>query len=122
MIADLVLRGGRVFTGGAPAEAVAIAGDRIVAAGTARDVRALEGSRTRVVDLRGRMALAGFHDAHTHLLGAGLVQGELSLLDARSPEECARKARAAAGSPAEWLIGRGWDPDVFPERAWPHRA
>ncbi len=123
MQAELVLRGGRIFTGleHRPfAFALAVEGGRVVAVGDESDVET--GPRTRVIDLRGRLAVPGFHDAHTHLLGAGLVQDELSLLGARSAEECGERVRERARSaPGEWVLGRGWDPDLFPEKAWPHR-
>jgi predicted amidohydrolase YtcJ len=125
MQADLVIRGGRVFTALAHrpfCEALAIQDGRIVAVGTDAQVRDLTGPKTRVVDLRGRLALPGFHDAHTHLLGAGLLSDELSLEDARSPQECAaRAAERARARPGEWVLGRGWDADRFPGAAWPHR-
>jgi predicted amidohydrolase YtcJ len=123
MQAELVLRGGRIFTGleHRPfAFALAVRGGRVVAVGDERDVEI--GPKTRVIDLEGRLAVPGFHDAHTHLLGAGLVQDELSLLGARSAEECGDRVRERARTaPGEWVLGRGWDPDLFPEKAWPHR-
>src|SRR4051812_50155808 len=60
--ADLVLTGGRIFTGDAAktwAEALAVRGNRIVAVGADRDVRPLIGPRSRVVELRGRTVTAG---------------------------------------------------------------
>ncbi|MBI3725837.1 amidohydrolase family protein, partial [bacterium] len=127
MNADLVLRGGRVFTavGHRPfCSALAAQGGLVVACGEERDVASLVGPRTRVVELDGRLALPGFHDAHTHLLGAGLTQDELSLTGARSPEECSLRVRERALERArgEWIVGRGWDPDLFPGRAWPERS
>lgn len=126
MQAELVLRGGRIFTGleHRPfAQALAIQGGRVSHVGDDHDVKRLVGPRTRVVELRGRVAIPGFHDAHTHLLGAGLVQDELSLLGARSAEECAAKvkARAKGAKGGDWILGRGWDPDLFPGSEWPHR-
>jgi hypothetical protein len=51
---ELVLRNGRVFTGGpgnAVAEAVAIPGDRVVAVGAEAEVCARRGEDTPVIDL-----------------------------------------------------------------------
>jgi predicted amidohydrolase YtcJ len=124
MHAELVFRGGRVFTGleHRPfAEALAVQGGRIAFAGAESDAKRLVGPKTRVVELGGRLALPGFHDAHTHLLGAGLVQDELSLLGARSPEECAARVRERAARSREWITGRGWDADLFQGGAWPHK-
>lgn len=67
---DLVLVDGRVFTADSAwpwAEAVAIAGDRILAVGSSAEVLALAGPSTRRVALEGRLVLPGFNDAHAHL-------------------------------------------------------
>ncbi len=49
-------------------EAIAIAGDRIVAIGSNAEIAALAGPETQIVDLEGRTVLPGFIDAHAHLL------------------------------------------------------
>src|SRR5581483_12253603 len=120
-----VLRGGRIFTGleHRPfAESLAVQGGRVSHVGDAHDAKRLIGPRTRVVELGGRLAVPGFHDAHTHLLGAGLVQDDLSLVGAASAEECAAKVKKRVARNGEsWVIGRGWDADLFPGGAWPHR-
>src|SRR6185503_10650543 len=69
--ADRIFLNGRLWTGDASrprAEALAIAGDRIVAVGSAKDVLEHRGPRTEVVDLKGRFACPGFNDAHLHFL------------------------------------------------------
>jgi hypothetical protein len=67
--AGTVFRGGIVYTADArrtTAEAVAVAGGRIVCVGTSDDVSPFIGVRTEVVDLGGRMLLPGFIDSHAH--------------------------------------------------------
>lgn len=54
------------------AEAVAIYDGKIVAVGTAQEVGALAGKRTRVIDLGGRCVVPGQYDNHVHMLLAGL--------------------------------------------------
>lgn len=71
--ADVILVGGAVFTADSArprAEAVAIKGDRIQGVGSEREIRALAGPATRVVDVRGKTVLPGLIDAHVHVLGA----------------------------------------------------
>jgi predicted amidohydrolase YtcJ len=68
--ADLVLLGGKVFTADSThlwAEAVAIAGERVIAVGTTAEVRRLVGAKTRVYDLGGRIVIPGINDAHQHI-------------------------------------------------------
>jgi len=76
--ADLVLTGGAVYTVDAArtwAQAVAIRGGRIAAVGTDAEMRPHVGPRTEVVNLRGRMVLPGFQDAHVHASGGDLERG-----------------------------------------------
>jgi predicted amidohydrolase YtcJ len=68
--ADLVVRGGRVFTvdDAQPwAEAVAVRGEQIVAVGDEAEVLELAGPATQVVDATGGLVLPGFVDAHNHV-------------------------------------------------------
>lgn len=122
--ADLVLAGGTVFTGDGVCRAVALRGGVVVAAGGDEVARDWTGRATRVVSLEGRAALPGLHDAHTHLLGGALAMDALDLLGARSDDDLARAvaARVAARGPREWVLGRGWDADLFPGGRWPTRA
>lgn len=55
-------------------EAVAIAGDRFLAAGTTADVRKLARSTTNQIDLGGRTVLPGLQDSHTHPISAALSE------------------------------------------------
>src|ERR1051325_4052805 len=71
---DLILAGGKVFTADPArpwAEAVAIAGARIVAVGSSAEVRPLPGPATRATELQKRVVVPGFNDAHPHV-GGGL--------------------------------------------------
>src|SRR5437667_1748997 len=73
-VPDLVLSNGKIITVDERftiAQAVAIKGDRIVAAGANSDVVRLAGPNTRRIDLRGRSVIPGLIDNHMHLLRAG---------------------------------------------------
>lgn len=117
--ADLVFTGGPVFTANAVrsrASAVAVAGGRIVAVGSDDDVRELIGTGTEVVDLRGRMLLPGFQDAHVHPVWGGLdlMRCDLSEL-ITEPEYLERIGAYAARNPDEpWVLGGGWSMSAFP--------
>ena len=66
---DLILLNGKVFTSNLTkptVEAVAIRGDRIIAAGASKEIERLAGAKTRRVDLRGHVVVPGFNDAHFH--------------------------------------------------------
>ena len=117
--ADLILTGGRIFTGDAAktwAEALAVRGNRIVAVGADRDVRPLVGPATRVIALRGRTVTAGFQDAHVHPTHGGLARIRCELHDARGKDEYLRliAGYAAANPDREWILGGGWSLSDFP--------
>ncbi|NWG12415.1 MAG: amidohydrolase [Acidobacteria bacterium] len=111
--ADLVLANGKVVTlnpASSEASAIAIRGDRIAAVGSDAAVRLHVGPSTKVIDLRGNLAIPGFIESHAHFTGIGRARMELDLTKARNWEEiiewvteAVRKAR-----PGEWIRGRGW--------------
>jgi predicted amidohydrolase YtcJ len=122
--ADLIVTGGRVWTGNAAqpeAEAIAVLGERIVAVGTAGQVEASRGEKTRVVDARGRRVLPGFNDAHVHFLSGGQQLESVELRDAASPDEFARRiaAHAAKLGANEWVVGGRWDDQLWTPRKLP---
>ena len=126
--ADTILRNGTVFTNDAAhplAEAVAVRGSRIAAVGTSAEMQALVGPKTWDIDLRGGAVIPGLTDAHCHLLGLGLSLRQVDLRGCASPKECAaRLANVVTTLPAdEWVLGRGWDQNLFADKAFPtHRA
>src|SRR5882672_9676168 len=77
-----------------------------------------------VVDLEGRAVLPGLVDAHGHLMHLARGRLTLDVGGAGSEAEVAERvaARAAATPRGEWLGGRGWDHNRWPERQWPTRA
>jgi predicted amidohydrolase YtcJ len=67
---DLILVNGRIFTSVAArpyVQALAIRGERIIAAGDSPAIAALADSNTRKIDLAGRSVIPGINDAHDHL-------------------------------------------------------
>src|SRR5215470_10409293 len=127
--ADVVFTGGAVYTtdpagrrmvpagSGPPASAVAVRADRIVAVGDAADagLTDLIGSRTEVVDLRGRALLPGFQDAHVHPAFAGVTMVGCSLIGAATLDEAISRIEAyvAANPDKQWISGSGWRMEWF---------
>src|SRR5512143_358323 len=114
--ADLILWGGKVITMDPrrpAARAVAIKDGRFLRAGSDEEAKALAGSKTRRIDLRGRTVVPGFIDSHQHLSQYGT---ELLQIDC-SPNRCKTIAdiqkavlQEARRKPAgEWIRGVGYD-------------
>ncbi len=117
--ADLVFVNGAVYTVDAArtwAQAVAVTGGRIAAVGADEDIKDLAGSGTEVIDLRGRLLLPGFQDAHVHPVAGGIDMLQCDLHDLGTKEEYLRAISdyAAEHPDAEWILGGGWSQDVFP--------
>ncbi len=113
--ADTLLKGGRIWRGlGLPeASALALWKGRVLAAGTESELSGLVGPATGVVDLRGRLAVPGFCDAHEHLIPIGLGLVELDFKPPRATAIAqivdAVAAEARRLGPGAWIIGRGYD-------------
>jgi predicted amidohydrolase YtcJ len=118
--ADLVLRGGAVYTMDAArtwASTVAIRGGRIVYVGGDPLPVGLTGPHTETVELAGRMVLPGFQDAHVHPIASGIDLGECDLNAARTAAEAADSIRAYARAHPDlpWIRGAGWQLPLFPQ-------
>jgi predicted amidohydrolase YtcJ len=106
------------------AEALAIANGTIVASGSSDEMLALASSATRVVDLQRSTVIPGLVDAHVHwqMYSESLLQ--VDLFEVPSREEAVERVAAAAAvaGPGEWILGRGWIQDVWPDRGFPNAA
>ncbi|MGB3328068.1 MAG: amidohydrolase family protein, partial [Thermomicrobiales bacterium] len=106
--ADHILLG-QVLTlddAGTRAEAVAIAGGRVVATGSRQAMLELRGPATQVRDFPGATLIPGFNDAHAHMDSIGTRQLRPSLEGARGIEDVlARIGALAARTPkGEWIV------------------
>jgi predicted amidohydrolase YtcJ len=124
--ADLVLRGGHVWAGkGRPAAtAIAVKDGRVSAVGSDADVQSWIGTATRVVDLRGRLVVPGFNDAHVHFLSGGFGLLSVDLRDARDEEDFVRRIAAHARTlpRGTWIQEGNWDHETWPSKSLPTRA
>ncbi len=113
--AETLISGGRIFRGlhEGFADAVAIAGGRVIACGDRAAVEALAGPGTRRIDLAGRVAIPAFNDAHQHLLplGLGMAHVNLRAEEVRTLDDLLSRIRDAARTAPRgaWVLGRGYD-------------
>jgi predicted amidohydrolase YtcJ len=89
----------------------------------AADVEALIGPNTRVIDLHKQFAMPGFNDAHAHLFSAAYAKLEVDLSGAKSLAEFQQRIRdrLKGYKSGEWILGRGWDHTLWPEKKFPTR-
>lgn len=95
--ADIIITNGKVITmdDAAPrADAVAIAGNRIVAVGSVEEAMAFAGPATRIIDAEGGTILPGFNESHMHIFGGSLGLTQLSLIGIRGEEALGRAVSA----------------------------
>jgi len=113
--ADTIYRNGYVYTVDAKdsvQQALALRAGRIVYVGDDRGALALQGKRTKVVDLHGRMLMPGLIDAHMHPLSGGkrLLHCNLNYEPLTVPQFQARIQACANKDkdPNTWLFVVNW--------------
>lgn len=106
--ADTLLINARVYTVNEAqpwAEAVAIAGGKIVFVGSVKDAMMWRGHKTEVIDLAGGMLLPGFIDSHSHILLGGAHVDDLVLDPTDEPDQWILQVQAfAKAHPEQELI------------------
>jgi len=125
--ADTILTNARIYTVDKKqpwAQSVAIRDGRIVAVGSAAAVARTKGANTRVVDLRGRLVLPAFGDAHAHPLFGALSHTRCSLHDGKSIADYTRIiTKCVADTPGTGAVyGVGWEDSLFPPNGVPNKA
>lgn len=119
---------GTVYTGALPlAQAFIVEDGRFTFAGTDAEALAQRRPGDELVDLGGQFVCSGFNDSHMHLVEYGyLLQMPQLAEHTGSLAEMLECMRAfLAGHPRQgdaWLIGRGWNQDLFSDtRRMPDR-
>jgi predicted amidohydrolase YtcJ len=111
---------------GPPAQALAVRSGRIAAIGDTRDIRAMAGPATRVIDVGGRTVIPGLIDSHIHAIRAGLTYtSEVHWSGVRSLDEALDRLRTAAQTAPKgtWLVvAGGWTDRQFREDRRPTQA
>lgn len=109
---SLLIENARVYTVNPKqprARAIAVSGDRIVAAGD--DLSRYAAGAVRRIDAKGATVIPGLIDSHAHLRGLGALLESRDLRFVKSVAEIAEYVRqeAARHAPGEWILGRNWD-------------
>ncbi len=114
---------GRIHRGpadAAPAEALAVAEGRVIAVGSAAEVRAALPDAPDTIELGGDVIVPGFLDAHHHFVLSALIAGWPSAREARSVSDVQDALRTAAAARDEgWIFVTGVDPQQLAEDVYP---
>jgi predicted amidohydrolase YtcJ len=131
--ADSIWSGGTILTmndKAMRAEAVAVAGGKILAVGKRSEVMKFKGPATQLMDLEGRTLVPGFVDGHGHVVVGGLQALSANLLappdgqvtDIASLQQTLRdwaQKNAAAVEKVKVIIGFGYDNSQLKELRHP---
>ncbi|MCC5880461.1 MAG: amidohydrolase [Idiomarina sp.] len=95
---------------------------RIVAIGNA-DLES-EYSDAERINLHGKTLLPGLIDSHGHIhgLGENLIQVDLRGLNNRTATVAKVANYADANLELDWVLGRGWNQEIWPTRDYPNRT
>ncbi|MGQ0543398.1 MAG: amidohydrolase [Blastocatellia bacterium] len=112
--ADLVIINAKVRTmakENPAAEAIAVAGNEIIAVGTTKSILKFAGKETKIIDAKGRLVLPGFNDAHVHFMNIGTLFSTIDLRSVKSSKEMEEKlAHYARFLPkGRWILGGHWN-------------
>lgn len=122
----LLFHNGRIYLNdeqGTVATALLVKGGRVLAAGERTDIeRRPEAVSARRIDLMQGTAVPGLQDAHGHLESLASALDALDLHGAPSYAALIERVRQQAERQKEgtWIIGRGWDQNLWPEKSLPH--
>ncbi|WP_342769266.1 amidohydrolase [Peribacillus asahii] len=123
--ADIIIKSNSVFTGLSEQPeslAIAIKGNRILEVGKKEDILVFQGDKTEVIDVGDQLVMAGFHDAHLHImLGSLFSHYCVSLTDVQSADEAVAKVKVYSEEQnnQEWIIGTGWDHTAWGDKEFP---
>jgi predicted amidohydrolase YtcJ len=111
---EIILYNGNIFTVDPKeptAQAVAIAGGRLMAVGNNADILKMASAKTKKIDLGYKTVLPGFIDAHTHPAYSGIKHLKMVDCDLRSIKDIkeAIRQRAAITPKGNWVEGFKYD-------------
>ena len=96
---------------------------KILAVGSAGELQARY-PQARRLEVGSATVVPGLIDAHAHVGGLGFAMMSADLVGTASKAEVLARLRENAKGlkPGEWLVGRGWDQNDWPEKTFPNAA
>lgn len=106
---------GKIWTGNPEkpwAEAMAVAGDTLMAIGSKEEMQALTGKDTKTTDAgHDHLVVPGFIDSHSHFVESGFELASVQLHEAKTKKEFIQRIADYAKTlkPGTWIIGGNFD-------------
>jgi len=121
--ADLIIHHSKIYTvdsAFSTAEAMAVKDGKVLAVGK-EDAILGSYSAPEVIDAGGKVVYPGLIDAHAHFVRYGQSLFTAPLYGSASFEEVVQRVKQFADAhPGQaWILGRGWDQNKFPGKAFP---
>jgi predicted amidohydrolase YtcJ len=122
---DLIITNAKIYTVDKNfriVEALAVKDKKFIAAGTNAEILG-KYTADQIIDASGKPVYPGFIDAHCHFYGYALSLQQVDLTETQSFEQVLSLLKEKAESiPGEWLVGRGWDQNKWPEKRFPDKS
>ncbi|WP_042146806.1 amidohydrolase [Paucisalibacillus sp. EB02] len=103
-------------------EAVVVENGRFIDSGSHEEIMTYwKGLNTEVVNLEGKTVTPGLVDSHLHMSAIAINLLHVDVTGITSKEEMLYKIKSKAMTllPGEWLLGRGWDENLFTDGGIP---
>ncbi|MCP4021663.1 MAG: amidohydrolase [Desulfobacteraceae bacterium] len=103
------------------AQAIKILNGCIEAVGTNDQIKKTLTSKTRVMEMPGKLIIPGLTDSHIHFISLGQSLNMVDLRDLPSWDACRQKIKTAVKTlnPGQWIIGRGWNQNMWQNNTEP---
>ncbi|MDB4924805.1 amidohydrolase [Mucilaginibacter sp.] len=123
--ADLLIKNAMVYTVDSTfsiADAFVVQGGKIIAVGNGDKLEEKYMAR-EVIDAHGKAIYPGFIDAHAHFYAYGMGLQQINLKGIKNWDEVVDTVKAyAERNPDGWIIGNGWDQNLWPGKKFPDKA
>ena len=121
--ADLIVWNAHVITVNQDmdtAQAFAVKDGKFSAIGTNEEIKKLSTAKT--IDAKGQFIYPGLIDAHCHFTGYAMDSYKLDLFGTKNFDEIIGKVNEyAKTNDREWIEGRGWDQNDWPDKKFPSK-
>ncbi|GHH99894.1 amidohydrolase [Neobacillus kokaensis] len=122
-MADTVYLNGNIYTVDkkfSKAKAMAIKGQKLIYVGNKGQAKKYIGANTKVVDLEGKTVIPGLNDGHLHFPRIGINLLKIDGFN-KPKEEILNLVKEEANrlKPGEWILGFGWNHELWPDKKFP---